>query len=172
MKKTTINCVSALSAVALLSGCTTLCSSKPNAIEHHHHKNKAPVVFYQTYEGTDINKVSAKMYTHSSQGGESKMGYIKFHETDSGLKMVVNLQDLRPNKTYKVKIYQCNPCNGANMCCDKDAMNIDLPHLTHSHDGQLEESYIIRGLTATQLKNAKICLERDGGYKAAWGTLN
>ena len=54
----------------------------------------------------------------------------------------------------------------------KDAMNIDLPHLTHSHDGKLETSYIIRGLTATQLKNAKICLERDGGYKAAWGTLN
>ena len=37
--------------------------------------------------------------------------------------------------------------------------------------GKLKESFIIRGLTAEQLNNAKIYLERDGGYKAGWGTL-
>jgi hypothetical protein len=51
-------------------------------------------------------------------------------------------------------------------------MSVDLPKLVNSQKGeQLQQSYIIRGLTATQLNNAKIVLTRDGGYQAAWGTL-
>ena len=50
-------------------------------------------------------------------------------------------------------------------------MQINLPTLRIEKAGRLEESFIIRGLTAEQLNNAKIYLERDGGYKAAWGTL-
>ncbi len=85
--------------------------------------------------------------------------------------MEVDLKDLRPGVDYTVRIYQCGSCNNNSMCCDKSSMSVNLPKLTAGASGRLEESFIIRGLTAAQLKNAKIYLERDGGYKAAWGTL-
>ncbi len=137
-------------------------------------KRTAPVettVFYQTYEDADVSRVHAKMYTRSSHGGESRMGNIKFYETDAGLKMEVDLKDLRPGVDYTVRIYQCGSCNNNSMCCDKSSMAVNLPKLSAGASGRLEESFIIRGLTAAQLRNAKIYLERDGGYKAAWGTL-
>lgn len=164
---------SVLGVAVLLSGCMMSC---PNKKMHKHHNVKpAPVtdtvVFYQTYEDADINRVAAKMYTHSSRGGESGMGHIKFYETDAGLKMEVDLKDLRPGVTYTMRIHQCGSCNNNSTCCDKASMPINLPTLRINHTGRLEESFIIRGLTAAQLQNAKIYLERDGGYKAAWGTL-
>lgn len=162
---------SVLGVAAILSGCSTMCGQK----KKHHQKPAAAtetVVFYQTYEQADINRVSAKMYTRSSAGGESKMGYIKFVETDSGLKMDVDLKDLRPGVTYTIKIYQCGSCNNDSMCCDKSSMPVSLPKLKVEKSGRLEETFIIRGLTAAQLNNAKIYLERDGGYKAAWGTFD
>lgn len=163
---------SVLCAAAVLSGCSTMCGHKK---PRHHVKPAAAqetVVVYQSYETTgDIDRVAAKMYTRSSAGGESKMGYIKFVETDGGLKMNVDLKDLRPGVAYTVKIYQCGSCNNDRMCCDKSSMPISLPKLKVEKSGRLEESFIIRGLTANQLNNAKIYLERDGGYKAAWGTF-
>ena len=161
-------CASLLGAVVALSACTC------PAAKHKNHAKKHlsdPVVFYQTYEDADVNKVSAKIYTRNSQGGESKMGHIKFSETDAGLKMWVSLDDLRPNKTYTVKIYPCHKYENDKWSCDTTNMNIDLPTLTNTNSEKMEASYIIRGLTATQLKNSKIVLERDGGYKAAWGKL-
>ena len=128
------------------------------------------VVFYQTYEASDIEDVSAKMYTRSSRGGESKMGTIKFMETNDGLHMKTDLVDLRPGVTYDVHVYQCGACNDST-CCDTAPMAIDLPQLRIDNVGRLQKSYIIRGLTAAQLNNAKLVLTRDGGYKAAWGTL-
>ncbi len=51
-------------------------------------------------------------------------------------------------------------------------MSVDLPKLSVNNAGdRLQQTYIVRGLTATQLNNAKLILTRDGGYKAAWGTL-
>ena len=128
------------------------------------------VVFYQTYEADDIDSVAAKMYTRSSNGGESKMGTIKFVETNDGLHMKINLIDLRPGKTYTAHIYPCGACNDYT-CCTTTPMAIDLPTLKIEEAGRLETSYIIRGLTAAQINNAKIVLTRDGGYKAAWGKL-
>ncbi len=161
---------SVLGVAVLLSGC--MMGGCPNKKMKHKPAPKSSdvVVFYQTYENADVSRVNAKMYTHSSRGGESKMGYIKFNETDAGLKMETDLKDLRPGVTYTVKVYQCGSCND-NTCCAQNSMNIDLPKLRINHVGRLEESFIIRGLTAQQLNNAKIYLERDGGYKAAWGKL-
>lgn len=135
-------------------------------------QNQKPekVVFYQTYEDADITKVHAKMYTHSSHGGQSEMGYIKFHETDAGLKMVVDLKDLRPGVKYNMSVHQCNKCS-TGMCCDKNALATNMPTLMIEDPGRLQETFVLRGITAEQLNNAKIYLERDGGYKAAWGTL-
>ena len=50
-------------------------------------------------------------------------------------------------------------------------MSIDLPQIKTNSKERLKQSYIVRGLTASQLNNAKFILTRDGGYKAAWGTL-
>ncbi len=153
-----------LMGVALMTaGCCTKTVKKAAPVE--------TTVFYQTYEDADVSRVHAKMYTRSSQGGESRMGNIKFYETDAGLKMEVDLKDLRPGVDYTVRIYQCGSCNNNSMCCDKSSMAVNLPKLSTGASGRLEESFIIRGLTAAQLRNAKIYLERDGGYKAAWGTL-
>ena len=177
---------SCISAAVILSGCSCSNNQNPHHMQHrqemHHpkqHRQAQPqssqqitetVVFYQTYDASDIDNVSAKMYTRSSKGGESKMGTIKFVETNDGLHMKTDLADLRPGVTYTAHVYQCGACNDS-MCCDTSPMAIDLPTLKIDKVGRLQKSYIVRGLTAAQLNNAKLILTRDGGYKAAWGTL-
>lgn len=162
---------SMLGVVGLLAGCTGACHHKKARAMKAKPQTTEAVVFYQTYEDAEVNRVHAKMYTHSSRGGESKMGYIKFYETNSGLKMEVDLKDLRPGVSYTIRLYPCNPC-ASGTCCANTSMPIELPNLRINHSGRLEETFMIRGLTAAQLQNAKIYLERDGGYKAAWGTLD
>lgn len=156
----------------LLSGCTTMCGGhkKPYHAQAKKAQPAEAVMYYQTYEDAAINRVSAKMFTRSSRGGESKMGYVKFAESDAGLKMDIDLQDLRPGVTYTMRIHQCNACDSG-MCCANNAMPITLPTLRIEKAGRLQESFVIRGLTAQQLNNAKLYLTRDGGYKAAWGTI-
>ena len=179
---------SVLGAVVILSGCTCPAKHHPHHAPHeqcnkkdhtncgHNRKNMQQpqitetVVFYQTYDASDVDNVSANIFTRSSRGGESAMGTIKFKETGEGLKMKVDLIDLRPGKTYTAHVYQCGACNDST-CCDMSPMAIDLPTLKINTVGRLQKSYIIRGLTAAQLNNAKLVLTRDGGYKAAWGTL-
>ena len=130
------------------------------------------IVVYQTYENADVNHVYAKMYTHSSNGGESKMGHIKFKDTDNGLKMIVDLKDLRPGVQYNVKLYQCNSCYDDVKCCNNSKlMNVQLPMLQAGISRHLNQTYMIQGLSAAQLNGANIYLERDGGYKAGWGKL-
>lgn len=193
MKKiiTKIMMVASIIGIAtILSGCTcpnkhpahhgqyAQCDSKDHGGCKKHHKQHAPqapqvtetVVFYQTYDVSDVDNVVAKMFTRSSKGGESKMGTIKFKETNDGLHMQTDLTDLRPGKIYTVHVYQCGACNDST-CCDMSPMAIDLPQLKIDRAGRLQKSYIIRGLTAAQLDNARLILTRDGGYKAAWGTL-
>lgn len=184
MKKFTV-LVSCLSAAVVLAGCTS-CPTKHHgyhnqevykAKKQHHKQQKMQspqvtetVVFYQTYDASDVENVSANMFTRSSRGGESAMGTIKFQETKDGLHMKTDLVDLRPGVTYTAHVYQCGACNDS-MCCDTSPMAIDLPKIKIDKVGRLQKSYIIRGLTAAQLNNAKLVLTRDGGYKAAWGKL-
>ncbi len=175
MKNKSLFLIASLCGITLLTaGCTSTCPS--DGYKHHeqkmhgkHHKDHP--VFHQNYDNGGIEKVHAKMYTRSNAGGESEMGFVKFAETDNGLKMMVDLMYLRPGKVYTAQVYQCGACNDS-ICCDTEAMSIDLPQIKSTNGDRLQQSYIIRGLTATQLNNAKIILTRDGGYKAAWGTLN
>ncbi|MBQ8255951.1 MAG: hypothetical protein IJY99_03240 [Alphaproteobacteria bacterium] len=173
---------SMLGAAVLLSGCMLECPNKKAARHHNktHTQRVQPVevvesdtiVVYQTYEDADVNHVYAKMYTHSSRGGESKMGHIKFKDTDNGLKMTVDLKDMRPGVQYNVKLYQCGSCyNDAKCCTNEHKMNIQLPMLQTGMSGRLNQTYMIQGLSAAQLDGANIYLERDGGYKAGWGKL-
>lgn len=176
--------LTSLCSVCLLTSACTMCPTSTHndhgRHEQQHQKPRKkhlkqghgsqPIIFQQTYSGSDIKKVKANMATRSSQGGDAEMGTIWFKETNDGLKMTVDLMYLRPNKTYTAQIYQCGACNDTT-CCALEAMSVDLPTLQVNNDERLQQTYIIRGLTATQLNNAKLILTRDGGYKAAWGTL-
>ena len=123
-------------------------------------------------ENYNVDKVYAKMYTHSSKGGTSYMGHIKFHDTDNGLKMVVDLKDLRPGVPYNMKLYKCGMCaNDETGCCNKSAIYVGLPMIETGMSRKVNQTYMIQGVSAAQLNGAKIYLERDGGYKAGWGTL-
>lgn len=182
MKTKTLFILASVCSISLLTAACTTCPTQKH-MHHEQHKSGKPQhhkktqqkpetpVFYQTYNASEIDDVHAQMFTRSTSGGESEMGTISFKETDAGLKMTVDLIDLRPGKTYTAKIYQCYDCND-NTCCASSPMAIDLPKLeTNSSSHPLQESYIVRGLTATQLNKAKLVLTRDNGYKAAWGTI-
>ena len=178
MKSKTLFLLTSLCAVSLLTASCTTCPTGMHhkkqyteKTQHHKKHHKEPKVFQQNYTGEDIEDVTANIYTRSVNGGESAMGTIKFKETDNGLKMKIDLIDLRPGKIYTAQIYQCGTCNSG-ICCATETMNIDLPTIKSDSTGNLPQSFIVRGLTATQLNNAKLILTRDGGYKAAWGTLN
>ena len=176
--------LTSLCSICLITSACTMCPMHTNDNYNHQEQHKKtrkkhlkkghgsqPIIFQQNYTGSDVKKVKANMATRSSNGGEAEMGTIWFKETPDGLKMAVDLVYLRPNKTYTAEIYQCGPCND-NTCCAVEAMSVELPQLqVNNADERLKQSYIIRGLTATQLNNAKLILTRDGGYKAAWGTL-
>ena len=180
VSKKMLTFASLMGAVAVLSGCMMECPSK----KPHHKKmmRNAPeavevvesdtIVVYQTYENADVNSVYAKMYTHSSRGGESKMGHIKFRDTDNGLKMEVDLKDLRAGVPYNVRLYQCGSCYNDAKCCNASKhVDMNLPMLETGNSGHLKQTYMIQGLSAAQLDGANIYLERDGGYKAGWGKL-
>lgn len=179
LTKKLLTVTAVLGAIVLLTGCTTHCPEKKHHVKHSAY-NAQPVeviesdtiVVYQTYEDADINHLYAKMYTHSSDGGTSKMGHIKFRETDKGLKMEVDLKDLRPGVPYNVRLYQCGNCYNDAKCCGADRMmNVKLPMLETGESRHLKQTYIIQGLSAAQINGANIYLERDGGYKAGWGKL-
>lgn len=173
------------SVALLMSACSRDCvdmhkNCNSGTYEQHQHKHKKhkqehkkhnkPMVFQQQYGPNDVHNVRANMMTKSVKGGMAEMGFINFTETTDGLKMDVDLIYLRPGVSYTALVYQCGACNDST-CCDMSPMNVDLPQIKNNQDNRLQESYIIRGLTATQLNNAKLILTRDGGYQAAWGML-
>lgn len=166
----------AVVSLVALAGCNTGCGGYHHMQKHHGHHNASQpqeVVVYEASE-TVIAEVpspmvmKANMYTRSSRGGTSEMGYIKFAKTDNGAKMMVDLIDLRPGKDYTVKIYPCGNC-GDMSCCSSNCMNVKLPMIGIDEPGRLTKTYEIRGIRCSELQNAKIVLTRDGGYKAAWG---
>ncbi len=129
MKK--IFLLTSLCSLCLLTSACTTCPNSPHAghyeqnqKQHKKHNKKMrganPVVFQQNYDASDITKVKANMSTRSDRGGETEMGTIWFKETNDGLKMMVDLVYLRPNKTYTAEIYQCGACND-NTCCAVEA---------------------------------------------------
>lgn len=170
--------VSALAAVVLLGGCTGCPAKKHHTKKMVYHPQPVEmiesdtIVVYQMVENQPVDNMYAKMYTHSSNGGESKMGYIKFHQTDNGLKMKVDLKDMRPGVQYHVKLYQCDSCHNDARCCNNaKKLDMTMPMLQTGKSGRLEQTYMLQGVSAAQLQGANIFLERDGGYKAAWGRL-
>lgn len=155
---------SILGVAAVMAGCSS------NNTKNKKQDMPRHVEYYQTYQDADTTKVEAKMYTRSSHGGESRMGEIKFHETNAGLQMMVDLKDLRPGVEYKIRVWDWE-CNDQVTVCKQEKAVSGLPTLRAGNSGKLEETFLVRGVTAKQLKNSTITLDRDGGYKAAWGKL-
>jgi hypothetical protein len=167
----------AFATAAALAACSTHCGGYHHDAPKtkHHHNAQQPVVMYEMSETVvaeveEMPTMKAKMYTRSSRGGTSEMGYIKFTPCEGGVKMSVDLIDLRPGETYVMKIYQCGNCSDSS-CCDSKCMNLKLPTLSIDEPGRLTQTYTIRGLNCANLQNAKVVLSRDGGYKAAWGRV-
>lgn len=165
-------------AALVLAGCSTSCGGRHHMQKHHGHRGASQAQEVVVYEASETvvaeipmsNVMKAQMYTRSSRGGTSEMGYIKFAQTDNGTKMMVDVTDLRPGKEYTVKIYPCGNCVDSS-CCASKCMNVKLPMLGVDEPGRLTKTYNVRGLNCADLANAKIVLTRDGGYKAAWGRI-
>jgi hypothetical protein len=124
----------------------------------------------EVVEMQPVAMMKAKMYTRSSNGGTSEMGYIKFAPASDGVNMMVDVTDLRPGKDYVMKIYPCGNCNDYS-CCAEKCLDVKLPVLSIDEPGRLTKTFNITGISCADLSNAKIILTRDGGYKAAWGKI-
>lgn len=169
----------AFSAVLLLAACGGGCGGNHQEMHHKHHRNQnmaepQEVVVYEASETivaeVPMPMMKAKMYTRNGRGGKSEMGYIKFMPSENGVNMMVDVTDLRPGKDYTVKIYPCGDCDDYS-CCATQCMNVNLPVLSIDAPGRLTQTYNIPGVSCNDLRNAKIVLMRDGGYKAAWGKI-
>lgn len=173
--------VMAFGTIVLLAGCGGGCGHEHRHMNKHRMHGNQPqpqeVIVYEA-EAMEVIEMPAqntpvmvaKMHTRSANGGTSEMGTIKFMPGENGVKMMVDLIDLRPGKDYTVKIYPCGKCKDFS-CCASKCMNLNLPMLSVDEPGRLIKTFDISGVTCKQLKNAKIVLMRDGGYKAAWGRV-
>ena len=170
----------AISATALLAACTNTCGEHHHMAKPHHkqHGTPQPMMVYES-ESVEVVEMQpmkmpagmkAQMHTNNGRGTTSPMGYIKFRQSDDCVKMTVDVTDLRPGKDYKMKIYPCGNC-GDYSCCDSQSMDVKLPTLSVDEPGRLTKTYKIRGVDCSELKNAKVVLTRDGGYKASWGRI-
>ena len=115
------------------------------------------------------------MYTRNNHGEASEIGYVKFYDCDQGVKMVVNVDHLRPNVDYTTKIYQCKDakCTNPDTCCMETSMSLEMPLVRNDKtEATLQKTFIINNVTTDQLHGATIFFERDNGYRAAWGFVD
>ena len=177
MKKI-LKLLSALVVIATVAGCT-----QNNECQHHKKYNDTGVCEqcgsknckHKQHLEKYHKKSYAKMYTRNNHNEASEIGYVKFYDIDKGVKMVVNVDHLRPNVDYTTKIYQCSDakCTNPDTCCMESTMSLQM-HLTRNDktNPKLQKSYVIYNVTTDQLKDATIFFERDNGYRAAWGFLD
>ena len=158
------------------AGCTSNCQPqyKPHNPQYH-----PDTTWHQCDQGTckhkKRNKLHTKMYTRNNHGEASEIGYVKFYDTENGVKMFVNVDKLRNGVDYTTKIYQCKDakCTNPDTCCMSTSMSLEMP-LTRKNksDSMLQETYFIQNMTTGQLSGATVFFERDNGYRAAWGFLD
>ncbi len=161
-------CSSVLGVVAIMGGCSSDSDKGKN------------VEYVQTHQDDEITSIHAKMY--QKNGNKDKMGTIKFSETDSGLKMAIDLKDVRPNTEYKLYVFEVKGCDvkkdKKDMAkkCTKTQKNIDMPMLTGDRNGKIDTTYMITGLTAADLDGKKLVLARDDAsgkeVHVGWGLLS
>lgn len=180
MKKI-LKLLSALAVIVTVTGCTN--TNEYNHKKHYYNdeqvctqcgkKNCEHKKHY--YNDKHKNKLYSKMYTRNNHGEASEIGYVKFYDIDSGVKMVVNVDKLRDDIDYTTKIYQCKDakCTNPDTCCKETTMSLEMP-LTRKNkkSPMLQETFIIKNINTNHLQGATIFFERDKGYRAAWGFLD
>jgi Cu/Zn superoxide dismutase len=142
MKKLSI-LVSVLAMVAV-AGCSS------DSTTEGRHVTRA----YETHQNADVTKVGARMY--QMYGNESHMGSVRFTERDGGLSMVVELFDTRPNHDYYLTT---------------STHDFGLPAIKSNAAGKINETFILNGITAADLKDTKFYLTRDGGKRVGQGDM-
>ena len=175
MKKI-IKLISVFALIAIVAGCTSsnTCPYKKNnyhqSPEQHQKCNQQ-----NCKHKKNKSKLHSKIYTRNNHGEATEIGYVKFYDIDQGVKMVVNIDKLRNGIDYTTKIYQCKDakCTNPDTCCMETSMSLEMP-LTrqNKNNPMLQETYIINNVNSDQLQGATVFLERDNGYRAAWGFLN
>lgn len=167
-----------VAVIATLSACTTV-----NDCPYKKHYDNQPCTqcgeknckHKMHYNQKKTNKVYSKMYTRNNHGEASEIGYVKFYDIDQGVKMVVNVDHLRPNVDYTTIIAQCKDakCTNPDTCCRETVMSMQMPLVRNNKtDSTLQKSFIINNVTTDQLHGATIFFERDNGYRAAWGFVD
>ena len=139
------------------------------------------ITYVQTHQDDNVTRVFARITAKGE--GKERMGRIRFTEKDSGLQMRVRLKDVKPNTEYKLCVYEMTNCDmkaikkgdkSAKQSCEKEKMDLNLPRLQSDKDGNIQSSFMINGLAATQLANTKITVVREtSGEKTVvgWGML-
>jgi len=168
-----IKLVSALTIILTFTGCTT-----SNDCQYKKHKNyqetcqKCGEKNCEHKMHKQSKKLHTKIYSRNKQGGISEIGYIKLYDSAQGVKMFVNIDNLRTGVDYIAKISQCKDakCTNPDKCCMDTIMTMEMP-LTRKDkaNSALQETFIINDITTDKLQGATIFLERDNGYRAAWG---
>ena len=164
---------SVLGVAAIMGGC----SSTPESA------NERNIEYVQTHQKDDVTSVHARMRQKS--GERSRMGSVRFTETQSGMKMVVDLRDLRPSTEYSFVVYEITGCevqkDRTNRTakkigeCEKVKQNIQLPAFRSGQSGNALDTYMITGLTAAELNNKRLGLTRENDkgetVTVGWGAL-
>lgn len=141
--------MSVFGMVAVLGGCY----DKTGTTKSH------GVEYVRTHQKGDIQNAHAKIY--QTYGAKERLGTIKFHEVDAGLTLEIALEHLRPGVEYKLCVHDRNG----------KKTGIELPTIKGTADGKIDNTYIVQGISAAQLVDNKIVLERDGDVKAGAGKV-
>ena len=168
---------SAVGIAVILGGCSS--SSSPSAGYSEKSEKPESVSYVKTHQKEDVKKVYAKMYQKNKKDGtKDSMGHIRFSETDSGLKMLVELKDVRSGVEYKLRVYDlvdCEKKEGKSKTCTKNDRYLDLPTIIGDKNKKIQDTYMLTNVSAKELKNAKISLHRDddkgNDLKVGWGII-
>ncbi len=166
--KKALTIMSALTVVFVMVGCSSNSTSDVKAARH--------VRYVQTHENSDVRTVKAQMY--QKNGNKSRMGEIKFHETDAGLKMTAELYDVRPGNKYSLELYKLKDCDMSKKdnkelfvkSCTKEKCDSELPEMIGDKNGKIDASFLITGMSAADIDHNKLILVRDGNH-VGWGHL-
>ncbi|MCL2629367.1 MAG: hypothetical protein FWD33_01595 [Alphaproteobacteria bacterium] len=177
----TLSMITAVAAIAVgFGGC------------HRSHDRGKRVEYVQTHQGDEVTRVRARMF--QKRDHKTEMGHITFAERESGLRMHMELKDLRPNTEYQVVIYDMSDCKidkkkwkeatkeqraekraKKTKNCEKVNMRATMPTLKSTAKGEARTSFLITGLTAAELDGAKIVLRRENAQgeeiSVGWGML-
>ncbi|MCL2439784.1 MAG: hypothetical protein FWD15_04730 [Alphaproteobacteria bacterium] len=144
----------ALLAISLLAGCS---GSGDKATRLHQDEH--------------ITRLSAKMRQVGDK--QETVGTVRFDEGDAGLKMYVDIEDVKPNTTFALRLYDISSCefdkrdrkrlNKADKmtqleACKKIVDNVRFPMLKSDEDGNIETEFLLKGTSATKINGMRIAL--------------